>query len=46
MFYSSNCCIETEGLLKVTDSQAVIYNSKSGIISKMVQDRDVVTTDR
>jgi len=33
-----NCCIETEGILKVTGSH---IHRKSGNISEMAQDRDV-----
>jgi len=37
-----NCLIETKGLFKFTDSR---IHGKSGNISEMVQDRDVVTTN-
>jgi len=36
-----NCLVETEGLLKVTDSHV---HCKCGSVSESVQDTDVVTT--
>ena len=42
MVCNFNCLTETEGLFKVTGSSV---HDKSGNISEMVQDRDVVTKD-
>jgi len=43
MVYDFICLIETEGFLKETGS---CLHCKSGNVSEMVQDRDIVTIDQ